>query len=105
VAAPDRATRLKVVHVIFESRFDAEIMGVLHREIEVPRYVRLDNMTGVREVEREGRRAYRSDDLHSLITIVCADDMAARILTGIAAVRGRLGHGVHAYSVSVEQFV
>ena len=96
---------MKAVHIIFESRFDAEIMGVLHREVEIPRYVRIDNMLGVRSVQREGRRAYRTDDGHCLIIAVCVDDMAARILTGMAAVRARLGHGVHAYSTHVEQYV
>jgi hypothetical protein len=96
---------LKVVHVIFEMQFEPEIIGLLHREVVVPRYVRLDNLSGGREVEREGRRAYRVDDRNSLIIIVCDDSLAERIVSGAASLRQRLGHGVHAYVTQAERVV
>jgi hypothetical protein len=96
---------LKVVHVIFESQFEPEIISLLHRELEVPRYLRLDNLNAGRAVEREGRRAYRVDDRNSLIIVLCDDDLAEQIISGVTNLRQRLGHGVHAYAMPAEQVV
>lgn len=94
---------MKVVHVIFERRHEAEVIGLLHREIAVPGYARLDGVALAREVERPGRRAYRSDDHNSLIIVVCADEIADRILQGVKGLRGRVEQGVRAYSMSAQE--
>ena len=78
-------------------------MGLLHREIVVADYARLDNVVLAREVARQGRRAYRMDDGNHLIIVVCADDIAARVLQGIAGLRERPGGGIRAYAMAVEQ--
>jgi len=96
---------LKVVHVIFEARHEAEVIGLLHREVAVPRYMRLDDVAIAYEVERQGRRAYRMDGRNSLIVIVCTDEVAGRIVRGVAAVGKRVGDGVSAYAMPAEQAV
>ncbi|UCH34095.1 MAG: hypothetical protein JSV65_16320 [Armatimonadota bacterium] len=96
---------MKVVHLIFETQFEAEVIGLLHREIEVPSYTRVDNLTAVMAIQRGGRLAYRLDDGNSMMIVVCADDVGGRILAGVATLRERLGHGVHAYVTQAEQVV
>ena len=96
---------LKVVHVIFQMQFEPEVISLLHREVDVPRYLRLDNLNGARAVDRDGRRAYRIDDRNSLIIIVCDDGLAERVISGVATLRQRLGHGVHAYATQAERVV
>ena len=91
------------MHVIFESRHEPEVIGLLHRDAAVHDYLRLDGVCVSREVERQDRRAYRSDNRNSLISIICADDIADRILHGVAALRGRLGCGVRAYAMPADE--
>lgn len=86
-------------------QFEPEIISLLHRELEVPRYLRLDNLSAGRAVEREGRRAYRVDDGNSLIIVVCDDGLAERLISSVTNLRHRLGHGVHAYVMPAEQTV
>ena len=81
------------------------MIGLLHREVKVPAYARLDNVLGARAVERQGRRTYRVDDRNSLLIIICEDDVARRIMTGASALRNRLGHGLRAYIAQAEQIV
>jgi len=81
------------------------VIGLLHREVKVPGYTRLDNVVGARAIERQGRRAYRIDDHNSLVVIMCEEDLARRIITAADALRRRLGHGIRAYVTQAEQFV
>ena len=94
---------MKVVHIIFGAHQEAEIIGLLHREIAVPDYLRLDGVTVAHEIERQGRRAYHSDDRNTLIVVVCEDDMAERIVQGVAALTRRVEHGLRAYAMPAEQ--
>lgn len=96
---------MKVVHLLFDAQFEAEIIGLLHREVKVPGYARVDNVVGARAVERQGRRAYRTDDHNSLLIIMCEEETARRIITAAGALRQRLGHGVRAYVMQAEQSV
>jgi len=96
---------VKLVHLIFETQFEAEVIGLLHREVGVRSYARLDDVMGAHAVERKDRRAYRVDSSSSMIIIVCEDDIAGQIMAGLAALRTRLGHGIHAYAAQAEQFV
>ena len=93
------------MHVIFESQFEAEVIGLLHREVAVPDYVRLDGLVGARAVKREGRKAYRADDRNSMAIIVCADDVAGQLMAGVEALCERVEHGVCAYVTDVERVV
>jgi hypothetical protein len=96
---------LTVVHLIFEGQFEAEVITLLHREIRVPRYQRLDGIADARAIERQGRSAYHVEQRNSMIIITCDDDAAAKIMAGLAALRDRLGEGIRGYATRVEQAV
>lgn len=93
------------MHVIFEAHHEPEVLRLLHREVAVPDYARFDRVVLAHEVERPDRRAYRTDARNSMIVIICADDIARRILHEVSALRERLGRGVRAYVVSAEEVV
>jgi len=96
---------LKVVHIIFEGQFEAEVITLLHREVRIPRYLRLDGVTDARAIERQGRCAYRLDQRDSMIIIICDDAIAARVMAGLAALRDRLGDGIRSYAMHAEEVV
>jgi len=79
------------------------VIGLLHREVAVPSYMRLDDVAIARQVKRGDRRAYGMDGRNSLIVIVCTDEVAGRIVRGVAAVGKRVGDGVSAYAMPAEQ--
>jgi len=96
---------LKVVHLIFEGQFEAEVIGLLHREVEVTSYLRLNDVGGAHAIEREGRSAYRVDDRNSMIVVVCEERTARQIMAGVEGLRNRAGRGIHAYVTPAEDFV
>ncbi len=81
------------------------MIGLLHREVGVPSYVRLDDVVVAREVDRPSGRIYRMDDRNSMIVVVCADDVARRVAEGVTALGERVGRGVRVFATPAEAVV
>jgi len=81
------------------------VIGLLHREVAIPGYVRFDDVVVAREVDRPSGRVYRSDDRNSMIVVVCADDVAHRVIAGVTALGERVGLGVRVFATPAEAVV
>lgn len=96
---------METLFVIYDVQFEAEIAAIIERDMVISRYSRLDNVVGARMAAQEARSGYLSDRRNRMIIAVAEPETVARIVEGLRALRARMGHGLRAFVVPVNQVI
>ena len=98
---------MKVLTLIYDSTYEDQVTAILHRDMILPRYTRLENVQGARvlELERRTDADYEHLPKNHMIVAIAGDDVIARLVRDFQALRARLKHGLRGYVTDVVDVV
>ena len=96
---------MKVLHLIYDVEFEAMVTEILHRGMVIPRYTRLDAVTGARAIEAELKGDYVLAQNNRMLIVVAPEEQIARLVAAFQQLRGRLKHGLRGYVTSAEALI
>ena len=96
---------MKTLFLIYDEELEAEVNGLIQRDMVVARYSRIDNVVGARMAEIEAETGYRMDRRNRLILIISEDEVIARLTRELQKMRRRKKHGLRGFVVPVEAVI
>lgn len=98
---------MKVLTLIYDATYEDQITAILHRDMILPRYTRLKDVQGGRLIELEKRSDANYEFLpkNNMIIAIASDDVIARLVQDLQALRARLKHGLRGYVTDVVDVV
>ena len=96
---------MKVLHLIYDVEFEAMITEILHRGMAIPRYTRLDAVTGARAIEAQQRGDYVLAQNNRMLIVVAPEAQIAGLVAELQQLRARLKHGLRGYVTPAEAVI
>lgn len=96
---------MKVLHLIYDMELEPMIHGILHRGMVIPRYTRLNDITGARAIELEHHADYEMEARNRMVIVIAPGPIMDRLVVELKELRARLKHGIRGYVTSAEQFI
>ncbi len=96
---------METLFIIYDELFEPHIRAIIERGMVVPRYTRIDNVTGARMVHLQEAARYLTDRRNRMIVAVAEEPTIAQMVADLRALRAREGHGLRAFSVPVNHVV
>ena len=96
---------LRVLTLIYNEEFEPEVIGIIHRQMTIPRYTKVRDVIGARaDIQEETDYPLPGVRNHMLI-IVAEHDTIDCLLADLKALRANRGHGLRAFVTPVEQVI
>ena len=96
---------MKVLHLIYDVEFEPMVHAVLHRGMAIPRYTRLNDITGARVIELEHHADYKMDLKNRMVVVIAPALIIDKLVHEFKELRARLKHGIRGYVTSAEQII
>jgi hypothetical protein len=96
---------MKILHLIYDVEFEPSVTQILHRGMVIPRYTRLDAVTGARAIEAELRGDYVLAQNNRMVIIIAPEQQIARLVAEFQQLRARMKHGLRGYVTSAESVI
>jgi len=96
---------MKVLHLIYDLEFEPLVTAILHRDTVIPRYTRLESVTGARAIEAATRGDYALARKNRMLIVIAPEAQIAKLVAELQQLRTRLKHGLRGYVTSAEAVI
>jgi hypothetical protein len=96
---------VKVLHLIYDLEFEPLVTAILHRDMVIPRYTRLEGVTGARAIQAALRGDYALAQKNRMLIVIAPEAQIAKLVAELKQLRVRLKHGLRGYVTPAEQVI